>query len=61
MTKIGPSPEDSARSAERIFAEKAKWHRRKARVSFARKLTVLDKLFEDAKRLPRFKRHGENG
>ena len=52
MTKKKPSPSDSARSAERIFDEKAKWHRRKARASFARKLAVLDKLFEDAKGPP---------
>ena len=56
MTNTGSSPEDSARSVERIFDEKVKWHRRKARVSFARKLAVLDKLFEDARRLPRLER-----
>ena len=50
--KSGSSPKDSAPLAERIFEEKAKWHRRRARASFARKLAVLDKLFEDARRLP---------
>ena len=50
MTKNRPSRKDSARSAERIFAEKAKWHRQQARASFARKLAVLDDMFEDAKR-----------
>ncbi len=57
--KTGPSPKDSAPLAERIFEEKAKWHRRKARASFASKLAVLDKLFEDARRLPR--PEGEEG
>ena len=55
MTK-GHSPRDSTPLAERIFEEKAKWHRRRARASFASKLAVLDKLFEDAKHLPRLER-----
>ena len=52
MTK-DPSPKDSARLAERIFEEKAKWHRRQANASFESKLAVLDKLYEDAKHLPK--------
>ena len=54
--KSGSSPKDSAPLAERIFEEKAKWHRRRARASFARKLAVLDKLFEDARYLPKLER-----
>ena len=50
--KSGSSPVDSAPLGERIFEEKAKWHRGRARASFASKLAVLDKLFEDARRLP---------
>ena len=55
MTK-DPSPKDSARLAERIFEEKAKWHRRQANASFESKLAVLDKLYEDAKHLPKLER-----
>ena len=51
--KTDPSPKDSGRLAERIFEEKAKWHRRQAQASFESKLAVLDKLYEDAKRLPK--------
>lgn len=46
------SPRDSRPLTERIFDEKAKWHRRNARASYARKLAVLDEMFEDARRLP---------
>ena len=52
----GSSPQDSAPLAERIFEEKAKWHRRRARASFASKLAVLDKLCEDSKLLPKLER-----
>lgn len=51
--EMDPSPKDSARLGERIFEEKAKWHRRQAQASFESKLAVLDKLYEDARRLPR--------
>ena len=54
--KTGPSPKDSARLAERIFEEKAKWHRQQAKASFESKLAVLDKLYEDAKHLPKLER-----
>ena len=52
----GSSPQDSNPLAERICEEKAKWHRRRARASFASKLAVLDKLYEDAKHLPKRER-----
>lgn len=54
--KTEPSPRDSVRLAERIFEEKAKWHRRQAKASFESKLAVLDKLYEDAKHLPKLER-----
>ncbi len=54
--KADRSPKDSARLAERLFEEKAKWHRRQAQASFESKLAVLDKLYEDARRLPKLER-----
>ena len=42
--------------SERLFLEKEKWHRRQARMSFARKLGVLDELFEMAKDIPKLRR-----
>lgn len=54
--KTDPSPKDSARLAERIFEEKAKWHRRQAQASFESKLAVLDKLYEDAKHIAKLER-----
>ena len=54
--KTEPSPKDSVRLAERIFEEKAKWHRRQGKASFESKLAVLDKLYEDAKHLPKLER-----
>lgn len=54
--KTDPLPKDSGRLAERIFEEKAKWHRRQAQASFENKLAVLDKLYEDAKHLPKLER-----
>jgi hypothetical protein len=53
MTGSTPSPDDSRNLTKRLFAEKERWHRRQARMSFARKLLVLDNLFESAKDLPR--------
>ena len=50
------SQQDSNPLAERIFEEKAKWHRRQANASFESKLAVLDKLCEDAKLLPKLER-----
>jgi len=38
--------------SERLFLEKEKWHRRQARMSFARKLSVLDDLYESVSSLP---------
>ena len=54
--KTDPSPRASGRLAERIFEEKAKWHRRQANASFESKLAVLDKLYEDARHLPKLER-----
>ena len=38
--------------SERLFLEKERWHRRQARMSFARKLAVLDSLYESVSSLP---------
>ena len=46
-------PKDSRAYAELAWKEKERWHRRYARMSFERKLQVLDKLLEAAKQLPR--------
>ena len=54
--KTEPSPNTSRPLAERIFEEKAKWHRRQAKASVESKLAVLDKLYEDAKHLPKLER-----
>ena len=54
--RSGSSPQDSNPLAKRILEEKAKWHRRRARASFASKLAVLDKLFEEAKKRPGLER-----
>ncbi len=43
MAKI-PLPADSKSYAELAYREKEKWHRRQARMSFKRKLEVLDRL-----------------
>ncbi len=47
------SPDASDQLLKRILDEKEKRHRRQARMSFARKLAVLDAMFEDAKRTAR--------
>lgn len=46
-------PKDSKRYTELAFQEKAKWHRRRARMSFVRKPQELEKLREMAKSLPK--------
>ena len=46
-------PADSKRYAELAFREKEKWHRRRARMSLARKLEVLDRLRGIYKERPR--------
>ena len=51
-----PLPRDSKAYSERIYQEKERWHRRQARMSFARKLMVLDSLLESRKELPTVKR-----
>jgi len=42
----------SAPLAEKLFEEKDLWHRRRARMSFARKLEVLDRMRERLLELP---------
>ena len=46
-------PADSKAFQELVFREEAKWHRRRARMSFQRKLEVLDRLRERAKEIAR--------
>jgi len=38
--------------SERLILEKEKWHRRQARMSFARKLAILDSFYESVSSLP---------
>ena len=52
-------PTDSKRYAELAFQEKERWHRRRARRSFKRKLEALDRLREMAKHLPKLE--GDDG
>ncbi len=54
--KQTPLPADSTLYAEAIYREKDKYHRRQARMSFARKLEVLDRLINMRKHLPRLSR-----
>ena len=44
-------PADSKAYGELAFREKAKWHRRKARMSLSRKLEALDRLRERGREL----------
>jgi len=39
-------PQDSKRYAELAYEAKERWHRSQARMSFKRKLEVLDKMLE---------------
>ncbi len=41
-------PPDSKAYVELVFREKEKWHRRRERMSFKRKLEVLERLRQDA-------------
>ena len=50
----GDLPADPKAYAELVFREKAKWHRRQARMSFSRKLEVLDRLRERAREIAKF-------
>ena len=50
----------SKHCSERLFLEKEKWHRRQARMSFARKLGVLDELYESVSSLPVLDSGGES-
>ena len=49
MTSKMPLPTDSRAYAESAFREKAKWHRRRKRMSLARKLEALDRMRERPK------------
>jgi hypothetical protein len=49
-------PADSTLYAEAIFREKDKYHRRRATMSFARKLEVLDRLINMRRHLPKLSR-----
>ena len=49
-------PASSKAYGELAFREKEKWHRRRARMSFARKLEVLDRLRERAREIAKFSR-----
>ena len=53
MTKVH-LPADSKAYGELAFQEKEKWHRRRARMSFSRKLEVLDRLREWAREIAKF-------
>ena len=48
-----PLPADSKSYSEQAFLEKEKWHRRRARMSFVKKLEALDRLLEMGKQLPK--------
>jgi hypothetical protein len=47
-------PADSKRYSEMAFRQKERYHQRRRRMSFARKLAVLDTLLEARKNMPRF-------
>jgi len=36
----------TSKLAQKLFEEKAKWHRKHARMSFTRKVAALDRMFE---------------
>ena len=55
MTKLR-LPADSKTYAELVFREKENWRRRQARISFSRKLEVLDRLREWAREIAKFSR-----
>ena len=56
MMAKGHLPADSKAYGELAFREKEKWHRRRARMSFSRKLEVLDRLRERAREIAKFSR-----
>ena len=49
-------PADSKAYGELAFREKAKWHRRRARMSLSLNLEVLDHLRERAREIAKFSR-----
>ena len=49
-------PADSKSYAELVFREKEKWRRRRARMSFSRKLEELDRLRDWAGEIAKFSR-----
>ena len=44
MTRKKPLPSGSEACAEVLFREKERWHRRRKRMSLARKLEALDRM-----------------
>ena len=46
-------PADSKLYSKLVFLEKEKWHRRRERMSFTRKIEVLDRLLKMAVELPK--------
>ena len=46
-------PTDSKRYSGRAFSAKEEWHHRRARMSFTRKIDMLDRLLEMSKTLPK--------
>ena len=46
-------PADSKRYSEMAFRQKESYHQRRRRMSFARKLVVLDALLEARRHLPK--------
>ena len=49
-------PASSKAYGELAFREKERWHRRRARMSFSRKLEALDRLREWAREIAKFSR-----
>ncbi len=60
MTRPKPLPPDSKTYAELAFREKEVLRKKRARMSFKRKLEMLDRLREEAKHLPKPPTDAEN-
>jgi len=52
-------PTDSKLYSNLVFLEKEKWRRRRERMSFTRKIEVLDRLLKMAVELPRLDGAGD--
>lgn len=59
--KPRPLPIDSKAYSERAYREKERWHRSQARMSFKRKLEVLDWLREAGASLPKLVNEQDEG